>query len=302
MYYRQPPVVLTTMSHEFAIPMYLDTTALLDILGSIEDGFSMSNNVTTVSSSSKNTELSGKGEFRIPLLSLSLGGMGRKESGSGSSEERTSERKYTYGSLLYKLRKSLREKDNLLKQIKNSDDWQQVDYSDFVEVTGIFKRNPALDIVLSWEGGVQIDRELKKMSGTEVNDSINKLVEEQFEFNKWLRDKVEGSRGHIYVVKLSQLENHRVVVSLNTDFLRDQIGNELQNGQFTVLGKVYRKVSESESIDLLEKSSLKVINDKLIEGIFEGYKHIESKGVNVSGWDRHVTGPAMALIPIAVFI
>ena len=48
------------MSHELAIPMYLDTTVLLDILASIEDGFSMSNNVTTVSSSSKSTELSGK--------------------------------------------------------------------------------------------------------------------------------------------------------------------------------------------------------------------------------------------------
>ncbi len=57
------------MSHELAIPMYLDTTVLLDILVPIEDGFSMSNNVTTVSSSnSKSTELSEKGEFRIPLF------------------------------------------------------------------------------------------------------------------------------------------------------------------------------------------------------------------------------------------
>src|SRR3712207_1819907 len=53
-------VVLTTISHELAIPMYLDTTVLLDILASIEDDFTMSNNVTTVSSSSKSSELSGK--------------------------------------------------------------------------------------------------------------------------------------------------------------------------------------------------------------------------------------------------
>jgi hypothetical protein len=112
------------MSHEFAIPMYLDTTALLDILASIEDGFSMSNNVTTVSSSSKNTELSGKAAFDITLLPLRLFGMGRRESGSGLSEERTLERKYTYGSLLYKLRKSLRER-NLLTRIEDSDAWQR---------------------------------------------------------------------------------------------------------------------------------------------------------------------------------
>ena len=58
--------------------MYLDTTALLDILGSIEDGLSMSNNVTTVSSSTKNTELSGKAGIDIPFLGLRLGGMGKR--------------------------------------------------------------------------------------------------------------------------------------------------------------------------------------------------------------------------------
>ncbi len=121
---------------------------------------------------------------------------------------------------------------------------------------GIFKRNPVLDIVSSWEEGVQIDRELKKMVGNQPNDSRDTIVEQQFEFNKWLRDKVEGSRVHIYVVELTQPED-RVVVSLSTDFVKNQIANELQNGQFTILGKVYRKVSRSESLDLLEKSSLK---------------------------------------------
>lgn len=76
-------------------------------------------------------------------MPLSLGGMGNSEKGSKSSEERTSERKYTYGSLLYKLRKSLRER-NLLIQIKEADDWQRVNYLDFVEMTGISNGIPFL--------------------------------------------------------------------------------------------------------------------------------------------------------------
>ncbi len=234
-------------------------------------------------------------------MPLSLGGMGNSEKGSKSSEERTSERKYTYGSLLYKLRKSLRER-NLLIQIKEADDWQRVNYLDFVEMTGIFKRNPVLDIVSSWEGRVQIDRELKKMVGNQPNDSRDTIVEQQFEFNEWLRDRIEGSRGHIYVVELSQPKEHKVIVSLYTDFLRDQRGNELENGRFTILGKVYRKVSGSESLDLLEKSPLKAINEKVIQSIFEQYKGIREKGINVPDWDREVNAPAMALIPISVFI
>lgn len=303
MYYRQqPPVALTTMSHEFAIPMYLDTTALLDILASIEDGFSMSNNVTTVSSSTKNTELSGKAGLDIPFFPIHFGGMGKREKGSKSSEERTSERKYTYGSLLYKLRTGLKGKE-LLTQIKGSDDWQRVNYSDFVEVTGTFIRNPLVNIVSSYDGAFHLNREVNKMSGREPDNSKDALVEEQLRFDKWLINEIEDPTRPIYVIELSQPEEHKVVVSLYNKFLTDQIGNELENGHFTILGKVHRKVSGSESIDLLEKSSLKAINDdKVIEGLFEGYKDIERKGINLPLWYRQVKAPAMALIPIAVFI
>ncbi len=139
------------------------------------------------------------------------------------------------------------------------------------------------------------------MVGNQPNDSRDTIVEQQFEFNEWLRDKVEGSRGHIYVVELSQPKRAQSIVSLYADFLRDQRGNKLENGRFTILGKVYRKVSGSESRDL-EKSPLKAINEKVIQSIFEQYKGIREKGVNVPDWDREVKAPAMALIPIAVFI
>ncbi|HEX6253814.1 MAG TPA: hypothetical protein VFZ55_06305 [Nitrososphaera sp.] len=289
------------MSNEFAMPIYLDTTTLLDILGSIEDGFSMSNNVTTVSSSTKNRELSGKGGIDIPLLGLRLGGTAKKEKGSEASEERTSDRKYTYGSLLNQLRKSLRDK-NLLTQIKDPQAWLQVNYPDFVEVTGTFKRNPVVNIVSSYDGAHKLNREIRKRAGNPLDDSSNALVEEQLEFDKWLINEAEDPRSRVYVVELSQPKDHRVIVSLYTDFLRDQIGNELDNGYFTLLGKVYRKVTAPESIDLLEKSSLKAVDDSVIQSFFESFKDIERKGIKVPEWSRHVQAPAMTVIPIAVYI
>ncbi len=80
------------MTREYAIPRYLDTAASLDILASIEDGFSMSNNVTTVSSDSKNTQLAGKAGFTIPFLPIQFGAMGKKDKEHESSEERISEK------------------------------------------------------------------------------------------------------------------------------------------------------------------------------------------------------------------
>ncbi len=58
-HYRQISLVLVNMSSRLAIPIYVDTNALSDILASIEDGFPMSDNVTAYSSDSKNIQLSG---------------------------------------------------------------------------------------------------------------------------------------------------------------------------------------------------------------------------------------------------
>jgi hypothetical protein len=113
---------------DYVIPIYLDTTALLDILASIEDGFFMSATVTTYSSDSKNTQLSGKAEFGVGFLnlfSMALHGSGTREKGSQASKENVTERKYTYGSLLYRLRKNLLQQ-KLLTEIRNQGDWEGV--------------------------------------------------------------------------------------------------------------------------------------------------------------------------------
>jgi hypothetical protein len=300
---------LATMSHEFIIPIYLDTSALLDILASMEDGFSMSNNVTTYSSNSKNTQVSGNAEFGIPFLNffpIRFGGSGKKAKDSESSEERISERKYTYGSLLNKLRTSLNER-KLLTQIQDQRSWEQVNYSDFVEVTGTFIRSPVLNMLLSKEGVYHFLLEIRKIEkmfneSGQSNDTQIRNLELGIDINKWLRKKVETKRSQIYVVELSQPKDHKVVVSLFTDFLRDRIGNELPNGHFRMLGKVMRKVSGDESLDLLEKSSLNAIDDNEIDRLFQDLTQIQKKGVKLPPWYRHVKAPAMVLIPIAVYI
>ncbi|MDP8887369.1 MAG: hypothetical protein M3M91_06205 [Thermoproteota archaeon] len=47
----------------------------------------------------------------------------------------------------------------------NPNDWQRVNYSDFVEVTGTLIWNPLVNIVSSYDGVGQLDRKLKNMTG-----------------------------------------------------------------------------------------------------------------------------------------
>jgi hypothetical protein len=96
----------------------------VDILASMESGFSTSNSVTTCYSNSKNREeVSSYGEFGISSLSyfsILFRGSARKENDARSSEETKSERKYTYGSLLNKLKTNLVQ-EKLLTEIKDRD-------------------------------------------------------------------------------------------------------------------------------------------------------------------------------------
>jgi hypothetical protein len=95
----------------------------VDILASMESGFSTSNSVTTCYSNSKNREVSSYGESGISSLSyfsILFRGSARKENDTRSSEETKSERKYTYGSLLNKLKTNLVQ-EKLLTEIKDRD-------------------------------------------------------------------------------------------------------------------------------------------------------------------------------------
>jgi hypothetical protein len=113
---------------DLAIPIYLDTNSLLDLLSSIEGGFSFVEKITTRSGDTKSTELSGGTEFGIAnvlnLLKIDIKGSATKTKGQESGEERQAERYHTYGSLLNRLRTNLTEL-KLIKKIINSDSFKK---------------------------------------------------------------------------------------------------------------------------------------------------------------------------------
>jgi hypothetical protein len=75
------------MSSKLAIPIYLDTIALPDILASIEDGFSMSDNVVHISLILKIHNYLGA-QRRIGYSILTGMGFGRKGLTRGKSYEK----------------------------------------------------------------------------------------------------------------------------------------------------------------------------------------------------------------------
>ena len=78
--------------------------------------------------------------------------------------------------------------------------------------------------------------------------------------------------------------------------------SEIIGGRFRVLGKVISVCpDESESIDLLRKSSLSVVSEGLLNKMFSGLNNDETKQFDLPELRTRIPGPALIVIPIAIF-
>ena len=140
------------MSDDLIAPIYVDANVLLDLLASIEGGFSVVEKVTTrlatTSSSDKSISIQSGTEFGIPnvlsLLRINLGGSLTAKKGEETGKQTESERYHTYGSLLYRLRVHL-DNEKVTKRLVGQESGDAIQPSDFVEVKGIFRPNPLAD-------------------------------------------------------------------------------------------------------------------------------------------------------------
>ena len=91
--------------------------------------------------------------------------------------------------------------------------------------------------------------------------------------------------------------------------------NELNYKKMRVLGKVVKTISEGE-VDLLQGSSLHLLDDKILDPLFGAFKSGQSKlgeetdigleqtdtGLQFPEVKRYIKAPVVEIFPIAVYI
>lgn len=126
---------------DLLISVYLDTSALLDMLATIEDGFTLVERVTSGQSSGLSSERSVAGEISSPgilnFFKVGLSGKLGRTKTEGANESSEAELTHTYGSLLNRLRRYL-VADNLV----DSGSPSTYEVGSFVEFTGVVRPNP----------------------------------------------------------------------------------------------------------------------------------------------------------------
>jgi len=293
---------------KLAIPIYLDTNVLLDLLASLEDGFSMIEKITTRQTASSGSEKSVGTEFGIAnvlnILKLGIRAYSKVDKSKNIGEERSSERYHTYGSLLSRLREKLQ------SLIKTIDDWEDIKTTDFVELKGCFKPNPLIESFKVLNSLLKMVKALDLTNSVKLSKKQKKVKEETRELEtiqKWLGDvikDVEGSGIQTFIVRLSDNSNKHIVMSLFDAYLRDSSKTELLGGEFCVLGKVVKKLESDngEEINLLKGSALSSFNDEIISQLVESLKGTQAYGIELPEITTSINGPAIQVLPIAIYV
>lgn len=293
----------TKLSHtQLLVPVYINEKIVLDMLAIIEDGFSMVSQVNSSEQKESTSEQIGSVNASTSLLNkllkIDLKGDISHTGNVGESENISKEKVHTNVSLLSKFRTTLEDE----KLLDTSSNISNVKIGSFIELEGELQKNPLIDYI---DKIVDMFRMVDIFSdepelGNKKNASLQKKKESQIlkqikEFSAELKHSgtvdfiLSGSTGTI-------------VLSAQEQYLANDNISEILGGKFKVLGKVIGICKDdSESIDLLRKTTLSILTDELLDDFFIGFKSEDMKQFNLPELVTKIKGPAMIVIPIAIY-
>lgn len=300
------------------IPVYVDTSALLDLLASIEGGFSLVEKVTsrtaTTAGSDKSLAAEVGTEFGVPnvlsLLRIRLGGSLRSAKQRESAELTETDRYHTYGSLLHRLRGYLEQ--HMLIRRPGADDTglASVGPSDFVEVRGLFRPNPLVDSLeridrlislMELMSGFETRQPGKPSGGQKAPQDEKKHMRQMRQFMQGVLTDIEKKNTRFFVLDSGGQDPLSAVVLLFIDYLRDQTMAEVAHREYRLLGKVVRKVEDQNgSIDLLRGTGLGGVGRELLDQFLAAFNQAE--GMNLPQVKTEILGPALEIVPIAIYV
>lgn len=298
------------MKSALIVPIYIDTNALLDLLASIEGGFSIVEKVTTRQITSAGSEKSALGEaggeFGVPnvlnLLKVKLGGSLSSKKRRETGEEKEVERYHTYGSLLYRLRAFLDNEGLIKRPYESTEAWETIVPSDFVEIHGLFQPNPIVDSLQRIDRLLGLFEVLPGFTPGKKGSKDERRLKLFRQFLHGILADIEERNTRVFVIDPTKPNQFQVVVLLFADYLRDQTMAEIAHKEYRLLGKVVRKIEQdsSETIDLLRGTALGGVGRETLEQLWDALNQIEQ--MNLPQVRSEVSGPALEVVPIAVYI
>jgi hypothetical protein len=283
------------------LPVYLNQKVVFDLLAIIENGF------TQIRSIEKKENKEGVVESEIDssigtgntfgLFGLKLGAKLKGSNAQQDQQTVSEERIHTPTSLFEKLLVHL-EENSLIKDVLDESDFKVIETGDFVRIKGTISVNPLIKAFDSMYHMINMISSMNvKGSGNSSSGDIKRTTEQIKKFNDNM--KVTG------LIDLLQRNKNGfdAVSQADIRFFENENVGILENGEYTVIGKVIKIVTdETEPINLLRNTSLSAAGDTIIDQLLAGFQtdEIRRTGMNIPSIKSRVkTG--ILLIPIAIY-
>lgn len=302
-------------SNPYPIPLYLNEQYVFDILAKMEDGFSYLETVKTARSEQADKSLKYSGEFGIKnalaFIGISLGGEKTGKEQTAGSQEGTKEKVHTPNSLFAKMRERLDD-----EKVVVSSNLHTTKPGDFVEFKVVLRKNPLIDALEVFQSlgrlylamtGRQQNQSTRKPAGNANQPKPKSPISTDTNTFELVNDFLEqlNSSGTIDLIGTAVTEKYiNVVILIDRTFLGDSSLSSLVDGEYTVLGKVTRNISigDEEKIDLLRNNALGKMQAEGLSPLVDSFKNANQFGIKLPEIITEIEGPALQVIPIAIFI
>lgn len=294
---------------DLPVALYLNQRIVFDTLASYEGGFSQLTEIQVSTGKTDSKELGGEAKLGtgnvFALLGISLGASGKKAKSESETQVKTEQRVHTPTSLFARLRQHLKA-NGILKEPTKEGGLTGIIPGDFVEITLILRRSPLVATLSGFSRLIplmelaQSDGKPSQQKGGQAQgkaagtSTIKKQIAAILE-----AVSSEGSEDLIG----EGVAGATVVLTAEQNYFVDPTLNDVIDGEFRVLGKVARVVSGSDDqgINLLRKSPLGIFGDQLIQQFADGFEQLATQGLSIPEVRTKVDGPAIQIIPIAIF-
>lgn len=281
---------------KLTIPIYLNTKVVFDMLATIEGGFSEVKNIRT----SKNTSKEENAEANIGSSNLfaflNIGIRGDSRNNNSTEETVNEEKTHTTVSLFQNLKCQLDEQ-NLIKR-----DLSSIKIGDFVELQGILKTNPVIDML----SGLKELMELANLFSDNKSNNNKTKTQKLMSDNK-LNAQIDGLIKGLQIGGkkdiICETENFSVVLPTDENYFLNGNMTEITDGTYKILGKIVKICKEEGEISLLRNtvfSRLQLDKMKEFQELFNDPSL--SQFVGEGGIATSVKAPVIMIIPIAIYI
>lgn len=290
--------------NQLMIPVYINEKIVLDMLAIIEDGFSTVSQVS-YSDHKENSnaqkieaEVSTSASILSKLLKIDLKGELSHSGNCGETENTTKEKVHTNVSLLSKFRAFLTDANIL----KSGFDISNMKIGDFIEMEGELQKNPlinCMDIFVDVLRMADIFAEKPQLNAKTQAKAQKQQQDETMKKIKSFASELKHSGTVDFILSDSA---GTVVLSAQEQYLSNDNISEILGGHFKVLGKVIAICADkTESIDLLRKTTLSIFPHDLLADMFLFLQNEDMKQYNLPELKTEISGPAVIVIPVAIY-